>query len=152
MKRRTFICGCCGLTIGCAFTSIVAKQIAKDKIGKMIAACGLVCTDCDMFKLPIDKAVQDKIIPYFKRKTLLKENEGIETIIEKGMYCKGCNVDKEVFWSKECKIAACCKDVRMLENCSQCPKFPCPKLKELSKRGGKYLDAFNDLVSLKGKG
>ncbi|MHB9034063.1 MAG: hypothetical protein ACYC6L_13575 [Anaerolineae bacterium] len=34
--------------------------------GKEMSCCGLVCNDCDIYRLPQDEAVQAKILPWFK--------------------------------------------------------------------------------------
>lgn len=115
----------------------------------MLSACGLICTECDMFNLPTNKAIQDKLLPWYRSQGWLKESEGFEVVLEKGMYCKGCNVDKKVFWSDGCKVAACCKDTKKLDNCTRCSEMPCQQLTDFAKQGGKYQDAYNRLASLK---
>jgi len=114
-----------------------------------ISACGINCLECELYKLPKEKAVQDILIPFFRRKSWINENEGIEEIINKGLYCKGCNVDKSAFWSRGCQIAACCKETYKFENCSDCLEFPCEHFSEFSKRGKKYKEGYNLLISLR---
>lgn len=103
-----------------------------------ISACGLNCAECDLYNLPHSESIQKKMITYFQKQKWLKEDEGIDTIIEKGMYCKGCRVDTKAFWSEDCKIAICCKEEKKLENCSKCSSFTCEILKEHEEKDGKY--------------
>ena len=113
-----------------------------------ISACGLDCDQCDIFLLPNDPSAQIRLLPWFREMKWLAENEGIEVVIEKRMYCKGCNVDRDIFWSDGCEIAACCKTTHGLENCSQCKEFPCNKLLKWAEQGGKYEQAFLYLQTL----
>lgn len=114
-----------------------------------ISACGLDCTTCDLFLLPTSAAVQAKILPWFRTQKWLGEGEGIEVVIEKRMYCKGCSVDLEVFWSGDCEIAKCCIATHRHGNCSECEQFPCYINKKWSEQGGKYKDAYEYLLSAK---
>jgi hypothetical protein len=152
MKRRKFIGCCCGAIV-CNAIAKIGNDKTSEKESKMspmhISACGLNCNECDLFKLPTDKSIQDKMIPYFRKQTWLKEDEGIETIIEKGMYCKGCSVDKKAFWSDGCKIAICCKDEKELNNCSECAEFTCAILKEHENKGGKYRTGIEHLRTIR---
>lgn len=116
---------------------------------KYISACGLNCIECDLYKLPSDKAIQDRFIPWFIEQGWLSKNEGIEEIISKKMYCKGCNVDKEVFWSDGCKLAVCCKGEKQLTHCAECDEFACEKLVAWSISGDKYTRAYEYLVELR---
>jgi len=113
-----------------------------------ISACGINCKECDIFKLPYDKNVQDKIIPWYKGNKWLPENEGIKEVIEKKMYCKGCNIDQDIFWSKGCKFVKCCFDDKKIINCSECDKFPCQELTEWSKKDIRYTNALNYLKEI----
>ncbi|MHC1694027.1 MAG: DUF3795 domain-containing protein [Eubacteriales bacterium] len=106
-----------------------------------MSACVLDCMKCDIFLLPTDKEVQAKLIPWFRSKSWLGENEGIEEIIQRKMYCKGCN-DKDVWWSDNCEKAKCCKQEKEITNCSYCSNGPCNVYQEWAKQGGKYEEAF----------
>lgn len=114
-----------------------------------ISACGIDCRTCDIMRLPHDQKVQDKILPWFRSNKWLAESEGIKEAIEKRMYCKGCNVDQDYFWSKGCKLARCCLDDKKLKNCSECDTFPCAELVEWSRKDERYTTALNYLTQLK---
>jgi len=116
---------------------------------KNISACGLNCVECDLYKLPTDKDIQARFIPWFKEQGWLSEDEGIEEIISKKMYCKGCSVDKDVFWSDGCKLAICCKNEKRLTHCAECDEFSCDKLVEWSNSDEKYAQAYAYLVELR---
>ena len=105
----------------------------KERLG----ACGLDCIECDLYKLPTDKTVQDKILPWFREKGWLKEGEGIEVVIEKKMYCKGCG-DPDVCWSADCRMAKCCKEEKKLHNCAQCDSFICEDIRAHKETNDRY--------------
>lgn len=59
----------------------------------LIAVCGLDYGPCDIRMILTwshdpDKA--QRIVEWFHREGWLKEDEGIDEVIGKGMYCKGC--------------------------------------------------------------
>lgn len=113
-----------------------------------MSACGLDCMTCDIYLLPTDEKVQARILPWFRSMTWLGENEGIKEVIERKMYCKGCN-DKEVWWSDNCEVAKCCKQEKKLSNCSVCPGCVCEIYKKWGEQGGKYTEAFKLLTEKK---
>jgi len=59
----------------------------------MIAVCGLDCSPCDIRKAPSDPEAAKRVVAWFKKEGWLKKNEGIEEVIKRGMYCKGCRGD-----------------------------------------------------------
>ena len=104
-----------------------------------IACCGLVCSNCDIFLLPVDRTVQDKIIPWFKAQGWLKEEEGLAEVVANKMYCKGCHSDRtQGHWSADCAILRCCVDEHKLENCSQCGEFVCERLTAWTGKDARY--------------
>lgn len=113
-----------------------------------MSACGLDCMECDIYLLPVDRKVQEKILPWFRSMSWLGENEGIKEVMERKMYCKGCN-DKEVWWSENCKVAKCCRQKKQLTNCSLCPDCACGMYREWGEQGGKYAEAFKLLTEKK---
>jgi hypothetical protein len=116
------------------------------------ACCGLVCADCDIYRLPTDRAVQEKIIPWFKAQGWLKAEEGLAEVVERRMYCKGCHSNRaDVHWSSDCAILRCCVDEHHLENCSQCADFICERLTNWAGRDARYNQALEHLRALKAK-
>jgi hypothetical protein len=73
---------------------------------EMIAVCGLDCEPCDIRRVPFDSEATERIVKWFRAQGWIKENEGIEEIISRKMYCKGCHGDRSVHWSPECPILA----------------------------------------------
>lgn len=115
---------------------------------KRLAACGLDCTKCDQYKLPTDKEVQDRMIPFFRERGWIKEDEGLETILEKKMYCKGCG-NQDAWWSDGCKIEKCCRQDKKHHNCFECGEFVCDQLKEWSEGNDRYGEAVEYLKQQK---
>jgi hypothetical protein len=110
-----------------------------------LAACGLNCETCEIRLAPFDPDAADIILKWFKGQGWLTENEGIPAVLERKMYCTGCLGNRETHWSADCWILHCCVDEHQLENCSQCPDFPCPKLTEWSHQDESYMRAFKNL-------
>jgi len=115
-----------------------------------IACCGLVCNECDIFLLPVDRTVQDQIIPWFKAQGWLKADEGLAEVVECKMYCKGCHSDRsQVHWSADCAILHCCADEHKLENCSQCDAFVCERLTNWAGQNARYNQALERLRGMR---
>jgi hypothetical protein len=112
---------------------------------RMIAACGLDCTDCDIRLVPSDAIAAARIVSWFKEKGWLEKGEGVPEIIERSMYCQGCHGDRAVHWSADCWILQCCVDEKGLRHCFQCDAFPCGRLEEWSKGNQSYTAALNRL-------
>jgi hypothetical protein len=141
---------------GCATTSTEehagnGKKEQDMASSKRLAACGLKCSDCDQYKLPTDKAVQDRIIPYYRQRGWLGKDEGLEAVLEKKMYCKGCG-DPDVCWSSNCKIMICCKQEKKLANCSECAQFPCQLIDDHKKSSSRYREAVEYLEAQRAAG
>lgn len=122
----------------------------SENVYTRMSACGLDCTVCDIYLLPVSEEVQAKILPWFRSRGWLGENEGIDEVIERKMYCKGCG-DKEVWWSDNCEVAKCCIQEKKLQNCSVCPDCACEIYRKWGEQGGKYAEAFKYMTEMKGK-
>jgi hypothetical protein len=120
----------------------------KDSPKRMVAACGLVCTDCDIYKIPLNEEVANNMIKWFKAEGWLEETAGVADVIAKGMYCKGCHGDRSIHWDPECWILVCCVDKRGLETCIQCDVFPCERLVEWAESNSQYQEALQRLQSM----
>ena len=104
-----------------------------------ISCCGLVCSDCDLYVLPWDDEVLEKMANFFKSRGWLEEHEGRDAIMEKKFYCKGCRSDRnDAHWSNDCHILICAVDEHGIESCADCPDFLCEKLKGHEQHGEKY--------------
>lgn len=118
---------------------------------EMIGVCGLDCGSCDIRKAPHDPEAAQRIIAWFKKEGWLKENEGINEIIERRMYCKGCRDDRSVHWSPDCWILECCVDDKGHKFCYECNTFPCEQLSEWAKQNDSYGQALHRLKEMKEK-
>ena len=114
-------------------------------VGLELAACGLNCETCEIRLAPFDKDAAKLIVKWFKSKGWLAEDEGLEEILERKMYCTGCLGSIETHWSADCWILHCCVDDHHLENCSLCQDFPCAKLTEWSQQDDSYQQALENL-------
>jgi hypothetical protein len=116
---------------------------------EMIAVCSLDCGLCAIRKAPSDPESAKRIVGWFKKEGWLKENEGIEEVIEKKMYCKGCKGDRSIHWSADCWILKCCVDDKKHEFCYECDVFPCDRLSEWAKENDHYGKALDRLKEKK---
>lgn len=116
---------------------------------EIIAACGLICESCDIRRIPFDSEAAGRMVKWFRTQGWIEENEGIEEIISRKMYCKGCRGDRSVHWSPECPILICCVDEKGYEGCHECSDFPCEKLEEQAEQGEKYREALDRLRIMK---
>jgi hypothetical protein len=55
-----------------------------------ISVCGLDRDDCDINKMITDSEADERTIVWFRSRGWLKENEGMDEVSEKRMYCTGC--------------------------------------------------------------
>lgn len=121
----------------------------KHMDNKMIAACGLDCGSCEIRLAPTDPASAIVVIDWFKKQGWLSEDEGMEQIIERKMYCTGCLEDRDTHWSSDCWILACCVDQRALSNCSECEIFACDRLVDWAKQNESYDNALARLRGMR---
>ncbi len=90
---------------------------------KMIAYCGLICTDCPAFIAT--KANDEKKA----RETaeLWASQFGVKVAVS-DVWCDGCIAGgKKCAHCAECEIRAC-GTAHGVENCGRCPDFPCEKI------------------------
>ena len=113
-----------------------------------LAACGLDCETCEIRLAPHDGDAADVILKWFRSMGWLKEDEGMDEVIERRMYCTGCHGNRETHWSADCWILTCCVDDRGLNNCSECEVFPCDRLIKWSEENDSYRAAFSTLIEL----
>jgi len=113
-----------------------------------LAACGLDCETCTIRLAPHDSNAAEGIIKWFRNMGWLKEDEGMDEVIERRMYCTGCRGSRETHWSSDCWILICCVDDRNLNNCSECSNFPCDRLVAWSEENDSYRAAFTTLKEL----
>ena len=93
-------------------------------MSKMIAYCGLVCTDCPTFLATRndDDGAREKTAAYYAEKFDLHfKPEDIN--------CEGCLSEggKLIDYCRSCEIRKCCQE-KGLENCVLCDAQPCEEL------------------------
>ena len=112
------------------------------KGGRMTAACGLNCAECDIFQAADDLEIAQRIVDWFSRE------QGIRLKPE-DVRCEGCKGSREKHWSPDCWILQCCVDDKALEFCCECEDFPCAKLDEWARGSKRYGDALERLKRMK---
>jgi hypothetical protein len=120
----------------------------SEQTENLLAACGLDCEACGIRRVPFDEDAARGVVEWFHNMGWLEGHEGVETILEKGMYCCGCLADRSLHWAPECWILLCCVDDKGIENCAQCDEFPCERLVEWSGENEGYANALERLRSL----
>jgi hypothetical protein len=106
-----------------------------------IAACGLVCTGCDMMLASDDPALAQQIAEWFK-------TEPDEVVKPEDIHCGGCDGDRDKHWSPDGWILLCCVDEKGFDYCSVCERFPCEKLDEWAGRNDRYATALERLKGM----
>lgn len=109
---------------------------------RMVAYCGLVCTDCDSYKATQRgdwKALED-----LARKA--KEQFGMETTAD-GCMCDGClpATGHKISYCSTCEIRACATAKKVV-NCAHCAEYACAKLSsffEMARNARPVLDAIH---------
>ena len=131
--------------------TVVSVLPGRDEVDLCwMAACGLDCGSCEIRLAPTDAAAAQVVVDWFKRQGWLGEGEGLDQIVEQKMYCTGCLGDRDVHWSPDCWILACCVDGRGHSHCAQCELFPCPRLVDWSGKDAAYGVALVRLRQLHG--
>jgi hypothetical protein len=108
---------------------------------KLLAACGIDCTTCDIRLAPGDPGMRQRIVDWL-RESLHRE------VAPDQIRCSWCKGDRTAHWSTDCWILHCCVDERRFEFCSECGDFPCPRLVEWSKQDEGYGRALKRLEGM----
>lgn len=92
---------------------------------KMVAYCGLVCSDCPTFIATQndDDAAREKTVALYAEKCgMVLQKEDIN--------CDGCLSEggRHIGYCQTCEIRQCCLG-RGLKHCVVCPEQPCDKLR-----------------------
>ena len=94
---------------------------------KMIAYCGLVCTDCEAYiaTQANDQAALEKMAARAR-----EEYNMPDATVESAM-CDGClgSDGRKIGYCFQCEIRAC-GVARGVADCAHCPKYACEKLAE----------------------
>jgi hypothetical protein len=109
---------------------------------RMVAYCGLVCTECDSYKAT--QKGDRKALEELARKA--KADYGVDTTAD-GCLCDGCLPERgrKIEYCAKCEIRACAV-AKKLENCGHCSEYACDKLSAFLKMATKakpVLDAIH---------
>jgi len=94
-------------------------------MNKMIAYCGLVCTDCPAYiaTQADDQAALEKVAAQWR------EEFNAPDITVEWVICDGCWIgERKCGHCFECEIRACAVE-RGIVNCAHCAEYACDKLK-----------------------
>jgi hypothetical protein len=116
---------------------------------RLIAVCGLDCTDCEIRTAPDDARAAEKLVAWFREMGWLQEGEGMAEVMQRTMYCHGCRGDRSVHWSADCWILQCCVDGKGLAFCSECDAFPCEQLGAWATQNAAYAGALARLQRMR---
>ncbi len=95
-------------------------------MNKIIASCGLICTECSAFIATQNN--DDEL----RKKTAEEWSKMFNADIKPDdIYCVGCLADEGTHFShcSECEIRKCCLE-KEITNCAFCDEFPCKKITE----------------------
>jgi len=108
---------------------------------RMVAYCGLVCTDCDAYK-----ATQAEDIEALTRMAAEASMKfGMEMTAADGM-CDGCRATtgRQIGYCHECAIRRCAVQ-KHIETCAHCSEYACDKVEAFSKPGTAHRQTLDDL-------
>ena len=112
-------------------------------MSKMIAYCGLVCSDCPSLIATKNNDIEAKA----KVASYLAETYGLKYIPE-DIHCDGCLSEKGqlLAYCQTCEIRKCAR-AKGYSNCSMCPEQPCEKLLNFHEFSPEAKAGFNALVT-----
>ncbi len=93
---------------------------------KMIAFCGLICTDCPAY-IATQKNDDEE-----RKKVAKSWSTEKEILKPEDINCDGCLVTERrlIKFCKDCKVRLCGLE-KNVENCAHCDKYPCEELDKL---------------------
>ncbi len=114
-----------------------------------LAACGIDCNECDLYKAEFDKNAAESLVRWFESKRWIGENDGAEAVMKKAPFCRGCWNKTGVHWcDTNCNLLKCCED-KQINHCGECSDFSCKKYMEFANDGDHHKKAMEYLLSLK---
>ena len=118
-----------------------------------LAACGIDCNECASYKVTMEQDLKaaELILPWFRNRGLIGENEGAEAVVKKAPFCTGCrNIANDCFWEgcNSCKFRICCTE-KQLNHCGECQDFPCEAYQKFASKCDFYKKAMEHLLSLR---
>ena len=110
---------------------------------RMIAYCGITCTDCDAYK-----ATQANDIDALERMAKeTSEQFGMEMTAADSM-CDGClsTTGRQIGYCHECAIRLCAIP-RHVETCAHCDEYPCDRIEAFSKPDTPHRKTLDEICS-----
>jgi len=111
-------------------------------MGKMIAHCGLVCSECPTFiaTLNDDNAAREKTAIFYSKKFGFN-------LKPEDINCDGClsETGNLIAYCQECEIRKCSRE-KKLENCAVCVEQPCEKLTKFHEFSSDAKACFSSLL------
>ena len=94
---------------------------------KMIACCGLICTDCEAY---VATQAND-LVTLERLADRAREEFGLSNITTKETMCEGCrsNSERMCGYCAQCPVRACAVD-RAMVNCAHCDDYGCQTLED----------------------
>ena len=122
--KDCFVTAFLAMTVRLYFAGLInSTPQRRINMAKFIAACGLLCNECDAF---LATATNDN--DWRKRLAEYWSKEYKSEINPADINCTACMTKSKPKLShcSECKIRECCVS-RGFENCASCPDFSCEK-------------------------
>ena len=111
------------------------------------AACGLDCSNCNLYKATFDESAAQTLVDWFLEEGWIEDSTAA-AVMEKAPFCNGCWNDGGEHWCSDCNMLTCCK-AKNLEHCAQCGNFPCDEVMAFAKDGlPHHKKAYERLASL----
>ena len=85
---------------------------------ELLAPCGIICTDCAIYKAAKDKEMAEKLAERWR-------SAGHKDATADWFKCNGCRGNEKLVWMEDCRIRKCCLKIKRLSNCSLCDEFQC---------------------------
>ena len=104
----------------------VKKEVGKEKEKKMIAKCGIVCSECPAY------IATQKNNDVLRAETAKKWSEMFKPDIKAAdINCDGCPSDSPRLFNycNVCEIRKCARE-KKVATCASCPEYSCKKLDE----------------------
>lgn len=89
-----------------------------------LAACGLDCNTCNLYRATFDMEAAAALTEWFRSRGWIGADEGAEAIRRMTPLCLGCWTQTGPCWCGECRLRACCED-HARADCGECADFPC---------------------------
>ena len=110
---------------------------------RMIAYCGIVCTDCDAYIAT--QAEDTEALERMAREA--SEQLNVEMTVADAM-CDGCKstTGRQIGYCHECSIRTCATQMHV-ETCAHCASFACDKVEGFSKPGTPHRATLDQIYS-----